>query len=242
MARFYPNLGIISGTYQEQTFVKSARYGVHLRSKRGTHRPAVLNEMMQASSIGMGSASGAAKLVFDQVRHVHKDGGLWPKLVSVFKQQLGVDGGFGVGNLKGLECSEDHSFAKLAPGFMWRVVVAQNAAELGISCVLSDRPRFLKKQYLDGYQLTVRVMWLNFETGFAQTDVHAGPVTGLDDAVRVLAFSVGVPNGAKAYVVLLQLDGCVDGVAEGRSVGRAMMVAAVGDVEVAEGVVERNGL
>ncbi|WP_143960858.1 hypothetical protein [Litoribacter populi] len=48
MAKIKSKFGPLSGTIGNQTFVNSETYGEHLRAPRGTHKEAVLNDVLQA--------------------------------------------------------------------------------------------------------------------------------------------------------------------------------------------------
>ncbi|MBS9523729.1 hypothetical protein KIH41_13235 [Litoribacter ruber] len=48
MAKIKHKLGAISGTIDNKTYVNSDTYGEHVRAARGTHKEAVLNDVMQA--------------------------------------------------------------------------------------------------------------------------------------------------------------------------------------------------
>jgi len=94
-------------------FVGSKRYGQHVRSKRGTFKPAQLNESMEESSQRLASANIPAKAIFDAVRVHHKDGELWNKLVAIFRKQLKEGTPFHINDLEKLECHEKCRLDKL---------------------------------------------------------------------------------------------------------------------------------
>ena len=79
-----------SGTIDGLTFVDSNTYAPHTRAKRGTYKPVSLNEGMKKSSAVQTQVNLMAKLIFDPVKDFAprlKNGKLWPKLLSVFRQQ-----------------------------------------------------------------------------------------------------------------------------------------------------------
>jgi hypothetical protein len=71
--------------------VRSKAYGDHYRRKRGTVKPARLNDDLKLSTKLIGAADQYAKAVkdaLDPFREDFKDGKLWQRLVRLFKKQL----------------------------------------------------------------------------------------------------------------------------------------------------------
>ena len=77
----------LSGTVGNVVIVNSQKYGEHPRAKRGTHKPALLNHVMQQSSKRLIDCNKQAKVIFDAVRFEHKDGDLWTDIVSIFRAE-----------------------------------------------------------------------------------------------------------------------------------------------------------
>jgi hypothetical protein len=71
--------------------VDSKAYGKHHRNKRGTHKPAGVNDSFKEASKVLLSGSGAAKLIKDALDPFRKnfyDGSLWSRLLSHFYKEL----------------------------------------------------------------------------------------------------------------------------------------------------------
>ena len=96
------------GTLQNLTFVNSKRYGDHVRSKRGTIKPAVLNDALIVGKKRLAKANEMAQLVFHAVRDEHKDGTLWSRLLSNFQMQLKEGVAPSVYSLADMECSLEY--------------------------------------------------------------------------------------------------------------------------------------
>lgn len=80
---------------KRKVVVNSAAYGKHKRSKRGTIKPAVLNDDLKASSEHLTRANVYAKLVkdaLDPFRDKFQDGTMWSRLVKLFKKQIRDNG------------------------------------------------------------------------------------------------------------------------------------------------------
>lgn len=80
----------LSGTLSGMTFVDSNTYGAHARAKRGTYKPITLAEGMKESAAVQTQVNLMAKIIFDAVNGFapgFKDGKLWTRLLSVFRQQ-----------------------------------------------------------------------------------------------------------------------------------------------------------
>lgn len=90
MAKMNPMFSF-SGTFNEVTQVNSKRYGKHIRRKRGSIKPALLNAAFQKSVALNALANPVAKAIkraFDPYREGFSDGSMWGRLLSVFKKHL----------------------------------------------------------------------------------------------------------------------------------------------------------
>src|SRR5882724_6884777 len=97
----------IQGTLGDLTFVKSKRYGKHVRSKRGTIKPVSLNNSLEENTAELTSAVLPAKLVFNAIRDEHKDGTLWTRLLNIYRKKLKVGSTPDLLCIKDLECSKE---------------------------------------------------------------------------------------------------------------------------------------
>jgi hypothetical protein len=98
----------LSGTLKGITHVSSTAYGDHVRAARGTYTPVTLNESFKESGKALQLSNVFAKLIkdaLDPYRANFKDGTLWRRLVSHFRQQL-KDNNNGVDfrSLLGFQC------------------------------------------------------------------------------------------------------------------------------------------
>ena len=80
----------ISGTIGELTFVNSSAYPPHVRRKRGTFTPIVLNDGMKESALNQTLANQKAQLIYTPLKaftNGFNEGKLWSKLIKKFRKQ-----------------------------------------------------------------------------------------------------------------------------------------------------------
>ena len=76
------------GTLGGVTFVKSKRYGQHVRSKRGLYTKVKVNDSLKENNEQLSSAVSPAKLIFYAIRDEHKDGTLWNRLLNIYRKKI----------------------------------------------------------------------------------------------------------------------------------------------------------
>ena len=201
----------LSGTVGNIVIVNSGKYGEHPRAKRGTHKPAVLNNVMQQSSERLIDCNKPAKVIFDAVRYEHKDGDLWTDLVSIFRAQAKTGKPFNPKSLMRLECSRKYSLDKLlSRDYDIDVKLVKNKLQITVS--LKIIPHFNKRQtYVNGYQVGIAVVFPDFAEYEYKKATAQGPVTGLKSALQPLEFMVPVPKGDAPWLLFLSITGCDGG-------------------------------
>lgn len=105
----------LSGTLSGMTFVDSKAYGAHARAKRGTHKPITLAAGMKESAVVQTQVNLMAKIIFDAVKEFmpgFKDGKLWARLLSVFRQQKKAGKSFHYGDFNSKEIRVDYPTSK----------------------------------------------------------------------------------------------------------------------------------
>ncbi|WP_315816517.1 hypothetical protein [Paraflavitalea speifideaquila] len=164
MAKLRPSVIKLQGSILDVTVVRSKRYKPHVRARRGTYTPVTLNQQMEQSSAQLLSSNKPAKLIFDAICNEHKDGGLWTDLLSLFRKQLKEDKGFSLKGLLGLECSRQYSLDKVLRN-QFSVAVVAKRKKMQVAIHLDQQPKWDRKNFLDGYQLSVTVLFPDFENG-----------------------------------------------------------------------------
>ncbi len=104
-----------SGTLSGITFVDSKTYGAHARAKRGTYKPIGLNQGMKESAAVQTQVNLMAKVIFDAVKDFtpgFKDGKLWARLLSVFRQQHKAGKSYSYHDLNTMEMRSDYPSSK----------------------------------------------------------------------------------------------------------------------------------
>lgn len=105
----------IIGTLGDITFVNSKNDGIYARAKRGTYKKISLAEGMKESSKVQAEVNLKAKLIFDAVKGFvpgFKDGKLWTRLLSVFRQQKKMGKSYSYSGFNGMEMRTDYPSSK----------------------------------------------------------------------------------------------------------------------------------
>ena len=221
----------LSGKLGKVTFVQSKRYGEHIRSQRGSIKPALLNDAMKESSQRMASANVPAKAIFDAVRPHHKDGELWNKLVVIFRKQLKAGLPFHINDLKGLECHETSTLDKLILCSQYRFQIAQKEDNLCIDLVMNEHPSwsYLKWKHDFQYQVSMVIVYPNLEDGSFIEETAHGPITAFTTSPEPLSFEVPIPVFADKYIAFMLATVCENGQAVHLPHVRGMRVVGMGE-------------
>ena len=105
----------LSGTLSGMTCVDSSTYGAHVRAKRGTYKPISLAEGMKESAAIQTQVNLMAKVIFDAVKDFvpgFKNGKLWARLLSVFRQQKKAEKDYGYADFNLMEMRTDYPTSK----------------------------------------------------------------------------------------------------------------------------------
>jgi len=220
----------MSGTIGETVFVNSKRYRPHIRRKRGTVKPATLNAAMEKSSHRMAQANMPAKAIFDAVRSCHKNGGLWNKLIIIFRRQLKAGRPFGLHDLQGLECHDKCTLGKLVCDTGYTVGHRLKGHSLYVEVFMNTHPDWSHLGWKNDFQyrLSVVAVFPDIKTGRYVREIIHGPVTGFSDPVQTVSFKMPLPDYADGYVLFLVANLCENGEAMNQENARGMKVVGTG--------------
>jgi hypothetical protein len=204
----------LQGTIGETTFVRSSTYGDHVRAKRGTYKTATINDALKRESNILLNANIPAKLIKDAIdpyrSDVMKGGSLWPRLVSLFRKQFKETGTFDFSKLDRFEIHADHPFARLLH-VEPKITVDQKKSILHVDINYVNHPNFRKVKDVDGYQLTVIVIFPNLKKNNAETDASTSKIFPLSDKVVPFQTKLTIPEKARTFVVCVGIESCVRG-------------------------------
>jgi hypothetical protein len=201
----------LSGTVGNIVIVNSAKYGEHPRAKRGTHKPALLNNTMQQSSEQLINCNKPAKVIFDAVRFEHKDGDLWTDILTIFRAEAKTGKPFNPKSLMWLECSKKYSLHKLLSRD-YDIDVKLVKKKLQVTVSLKTAPKFNKRQtYVEGYQVGITMVFPDLAEYEYKKVSAQGPVTKFKSALQPLEFMVPVPKENAPWLLFLSVTGCVAG-------------------------------
>lgn len=151
----------LSGTLDKLTFVNSKAYGPHVRLKRGTKKKAVLNKAMKESKNRLLHVNQIASLIFKSISNEHKDGKLWPRLLSKLRLQLRDYNFNDVSCLFRMECHTKRTLEKMLPHLLEVKVGKVIKRKMNITLDLPDTPLYDKK-YLKEFQISMHILYPDF--------------------------------------------------------------------------------
>jgi hypothetical protein len=220
----------LSGTMGNMTFVDSRAYDKHVRSRRGTHKPAVVNDSFRKSSDELGTAipfSQRIKNSFNPYLTNFKDGTLWMRLVSFFRKQLRTGDKIDYRQLEGFQFHKKHSLDSLLRGKIG-ISASVSDGELSISIQLRGHPYF-PVNYINAYCITLAVVSISADGITTETWDHVFPVTmmiaGQEMGEQILRFPAGLEM--KTFIICLKCDGYQDAVIMNNARTKGMAVLKV---------------
>ncbi|HEX5169781.1 MAG TPA: hypothetical protein VFW11_11455 [Cyclobacteriaceae bacterium] len=197
-----------SGTLDKLTFVRSAAYGDHVRRKRGSVKPARVNEAFKRSSDELKMATPYAKLIKDSVNPFLsncRDWTLWSRLRSFFRKQV-RSGSIDYYELVGFEFHKKHTLDSLLRGRP-AIDASINGSELCISFQLQAPPH-IPLSYIDGYQLTLVVIGVNGESTSSCTGEYPLGLARLNEKPGIEQLRLSLKEPADTIILALKCEGC----------------------------------
>jgi hypothetical protein len=212
---------------QRKIVVHSKRYGDHERNPRGTFKPAVLNQAMEQSKNRLLQVNQTASLIFSGIRDEHRDGTLWPRLLSALRCQLKETNHNDVNGLLNLECHAVHTLQNIVRSYLDIEIGGIVKRQLPISVCLDKAPRWRTK-HIDGIQVSMHVIYPDLARNRIQKEVVKSEVLPTTGFPEEIPFAIPVPAHAPAYAVFCKITGCIKGIPGERLQSTGMRCVAVG--------------
>lgn len=220
----------LSGNLGDLTFVNSKRYGPHVRRKRGSSKPAKLNEAMQKSALRMSAANVPAKAIFDAIRIYHKDGELWNKLIVIFRKQIKVGRHFSIEALDNLECHDTCTLDRLMCSTGYHITHHLQDEKLYVDLRLSEHPDWSYLNWKESFQyrLSIIAVFPDLAQGRFERETAHGPITAFTEPPSPVSFEIPLPDRGNEYVLFLLATVCQNGEAVNTANVRGMGVVGMG--------------
>lgn len=217
----------LKGTLDNMTFVNSKAYGDHVRRKRGTVKPAVLNEAMVQSKDRLLQVNETARLIFNSIRNEHKDGSLWTRILSALRRQLKETNDNSVTCLLNLECHAKHTLTSILK-VDWIIETAPIVKRrLCIDLKIHEAP-MMRTRYLPESQVSIHVIFHDpVRNRLSKEVIHSDVFRKRNYPVQ-LPFVVSVPVRVQSYAIFLKVTECIDGEAKSWPQSTGMRCVAVG--------------
>jgi hypothetical protein len=215
----------LQGTLQNLTFVNSKAYGDHVRNRRGTFKPAVLNETMEQSKDRLLQVNETASLIFKSICE-HKDGTLWPRLLSKLRRQLKETNHNDVLCLLNLECDASHTLDKMLRSHC-NVEVEIVKQQMNIAFTLPEPPVY-DKRYLKEFQASMHVIFPDLERQKLKKVIAYSDILHKTSCPKEFSFVIPVPAKSTTFAVFLKVTECKNGLALNYPQSTGMRCVAVG--------------
>lgn len=215
----------LQGTLENLTFVNSKAYGDHVRNRRGTFKPAVLNETMEESKKRLLQVNETASLIFKSICE-HKDGTLWPRLLSKLRRQLKETNHNDVHCLLNMECHAKHTLDKMLPSH-WNVEVEIIKSKMNIALTLPGLPVY-SKRYLKEFQISMHVIFPDLEKLKLKKVIAYSDILQKTSCPKEFSFEIPVPAKSTTFAVFLKVTECKNGIALNYPQSTGMRCVAVG--------------
>lgn len=219
--------------------VESKAYGTHFRLKRGTHKPAKLNDSFKAASASMLGSANPARLIKNAI-DVHRksvyDGSFWSRLISHFFAHKRSDGLVDFTTLQGFELHREHPLRRIVD---FEIMTNADLSSARLEVRL-DRINFLFHNVLPGIDsalLTPVVLFINsYGTASEAQSPGAFPMS-LED--KKLQFDMTIPPYTECVLICIKCEGNIDNVmsANARSKGMQIVKAIALDAVAEEDAV-----
>ncbi|HEY3402604.1 MAG TPA: hypothetical protein VGK59_04395 [Ohtaekwangia sp.] len=206
--------------------VKSSTYKVHVRNKRGTHKPAVLNDACKEASARLLNANIPAKIINDAIepyREQFSRGQLWQRLVSHFRQQLRESSVPDFSTLRDMDVQENYP---LSHALCSRTEVSADraAGTLHARLICNLAPKFRYTGSLTGYRIGMVVIYPDVAEKSADTADAYTPVFGLGEEPGTVVFTLPLKENATQVVLCTILEAYEGNKPSGMQSGRAMQL------------------
>lgn len=224
------------GTVQNVTHVDSKAYGKHVRSPRGTHKPAVINEAFKQSGKELVNANLTAKMIKDALdphREGFRDGTLWQRLLSVIKKEHKHQRPSNLNVLEGFQLYKTNPLDRyLAPIALYHIDASNNTLHITIG--YEAHPDFKRYKRIDSYRLKLVALFPNLKLKTAATAEISFAVIHLSNPVIELKATLPMPPQSDSVLLCLRLDGCIQGepVNNQKTKGMAILKTGIGEKDV----------
>lgn len=225
----------LRGTFGDFTFVKSRRYGDHIRAKRGTHKKAKLNESFKLQNKKLPGANLHAKIFKDAIEPFRPgliDGSMWSRLVKLFMEQFDVHGKFDFVRMEPFEVHHRYTFNSLLKTDP-EIRIDKKKSVIDVSLPYDTPPRFKKSAPIDGYQFIVIGVFPDLKKKAAKTVTEYSAVIKAGEEISPLPIQLHIPRGAKSFLVCVRIDGCRKGKVDGPIGTKGMRMVGAGHIEAA---------
>jgi|SRR5688500_7380349 len=222
----------LQGTVGDYTFVKSRRYGDHIRAKRGTHKKAKLNKSFKEQIKKIPGANLHAKIFKDAInpyRRKWEDGTMWNRLISMFMKQFDVHGAFDFSKLEPFEIHDHYTLEKLI-NMESEIGPDKKRSRLHVNLSYVMHPVFRKKSLRDGYQLGVIGVFPDLKKKSAKVVSEYSNVISLSGKVEPFNIELPIPQGAKTFLVCVSIHGCSKGKPDGPMTTKGMRMIQAGEL------------
>lgn len=205
MAKIINPIIRLQGNFQNIVFVKSKVYGDHVRSKRGSIKPASVNDTLQAHADKTKTINAAAKRVHDLLKAYagnFKESLLWQELLSRMRKSTTIEFVALLQQLDGLDINSKYPLKRFGKIPTVLIKLTRKKLLLTLNCYIP--PHF--KNGNDSYYYEVCVLFFNKKN--EQDELTTAQTEWMDkvDKVKNWLFEFDVSKRAEYFLVLLKMQ------------------------------------
>lgn len=222
------------GAGDGDVFVDSRTYGPHNRAKRGTHKPAVLNDGMKASQSHLKLAAAYGRLIrgpIESFRGGFLLGQFWQQLQSALRRQFKLHQNWEPDGLKRMEVNKLHPLMRLCKG----TFSFYSKAEQGhLHFIFNFDPPIFRSASINGFSLQAAVIFPNYEELTTHAELIINEMISLPRAkasrFEVLKGSVEIPENARRFLVVMKVEGLENGRPYSTQSSKGMAIVDAGTI------------
>lgn len=186
------------------SFVNNQVHGPYVRAPRGTYKPAVLNDKMQANADRTSELNKLAKTIYDELKKEPHDQALWSRLLKLFFKSASRHGKVTPESLLGLECNLSHKTETIL-GDDYTVTASPLRKKLHIVLNLTQHPFRSDKDKKDKYLIRFIALFPDFQTYKCKREVVDSPLQLYTSDLLPIALSVPMPSTKSPFLLLISM-------------------------------------
>jgi hypothetical protein len=190
--------------------VRSKAYGDHERAARGTYTEAKINTAMETHGERLRQSNNPAKLIHDNLkpfRENFKGGLFWQFLIKHFAAQAKKNEKYSIVDIWApMDVNKEYPMYRLMDTMSVREHVDKSSLSMQVNVQYKLSERFMgRSHYKDGTQVTIIIMFPDFENNEIEVVSNIMPIRKLNDT-DTYSFIINIPVSATSYLIFCKAE------------------------------------